>query len=63
MITQLYPAGKESFLPATVQLNLLSKAREKDNYIQLKPFKGKLRKLFSIEIALEGRKVGEDFKL
>lgn len=66
------PAGQETYLPAGVQLNLLSlagktlqsvRARERDNCIQLKPFKGKLGKLFSIEVALEERKVREDFEL
>ncbi|VEP12565.1 conserved hypothetical protein [Hyella patelloides LEGE 07179] len=72
VVIQLYPISGEQYLPPQVQLTLLSKAgktlqssqaRERDNYIQLKPFKGKLGKRFSIEIALEDMKVKEDFEL
>lgn len=69
---QLYPTSREQYLPPQVQLTLLSKAgkilqsvraRKQDNYIQLKPFKGKLGKRFSIEIALEKAVVREYFEL
>lgn len=69
---QLYPTNKEQYLPPQVQLILLSKAdknlqsvqaRYKDNYIQLKPFKGKPGKSFSIEIALGKSKIREYFEL
>ena len=69
---QLYPTSAQQYLPPQVQLNLLSKAgktlqsvraRERDNFIQLKPFKGKLGTRFSLEIALEDAKIREDFEL
>ena len=69
---QLYPTNQQQYLPPKVQLSLLSKAgknlqsvqaRDKDNYIQLKPFKGKAGKSFSIEIALGNSKIREYFEL
>lgn len=69
---QLYPASKARYLPSQVQLTLLSKAGktlqsvragQQDNYIQLKPFKGKLGKRFSLEIALGNTKIREFFEL
>ena len=69
---QLYPTNNHQYLPPQVQLNLLSKAgkslqsvqaREQDNYIQLKPFKGKAGKRFTIQVALGSTKIQEDFEL
>lgn len=72
VIIQLYPGSQEQYLPPQVQLTLISKAgktlqsvqaREQDNYIQLKPFKGKLGKRFSIEIASGETMVHEYFEI
>jgi hypothetical protein len=61
IIAQLYPTGKQKYLPQNIKISLLSKAekilqevqaRNQDNYIQLKPFLGELGKCFSIEISL-----------
>ena len=69
---QLYPTERAKYLPPHVQLNLISKAgktlqsvqaREQDNYIQLKPFKGQLGKRFGIEITLGEASIREDFEL
>jgi hypothetical protein len=69
---QLYPTNAEQYLPPAVQLNLLSKkgtalqsvqARERDNFIQLKPFKGKTGTRFSLEITLDNAKITENFEL
>lgn len=68
---QLYPANQATCLPPGIKLTLLSKAgktlqtvqaREQDNFIQLKSFKGQREKKFSLEIALEDLKVTEDFE-
>ena len=72
VITQLYPMGEERFLPQNIKLVLLSKAgkvlqevnsRIQDNYIQLKPFKGKVGKKFSIQISLGDTSIKENFEL
>ena len=69
---QLYPTGKEKYLPPHLKLTLLSKAgkiiqetqsREQDNYIQLKSFKGERGKRFSIEVCMNDICVREDFEL
>lgn len=69
---QLYPSSTQQYLPAQVQLSLLSKmgktlqsiqARERDNFIQLKPFKGKIGTRFSLEVALDDAKIVEEFEL
>ncbi len=68
---QLYPLDGERFLPQNTKLMLLSKAGEilqevtarlQDNYIQLKPFKGKSGKNFSIQISLGDVNVKENFE-
>ena len=69
---QVLPVGGASTLPPQLKLSLLSTAeavlqevqsREQDNYIQLKPFKGKPGTNFSIEVSLNGIKVKEAFEL
>lgn len=69
---QALPVGGQSTLPAQLKLTLLSstdkilqevQSREHDNYIQLKPFKGKPGINFSIEVSLNGVKVREGFEL
>ena len=72
LLIQLHPTSGERFLPPNIKLTLLSKARKtlqevqsrsKDNYIQLKPFKGEQGKRFRIEVSLEDILLGEDFEL
>ena len=69
---QVLPVGGTSILPPQLKLSLLSRtdevrqevqSRAQDNYIQLKPFKGKLGTNFSIEVSLNGIKVKETFEL
>jgi Protein of unknown function (DUF1822) len=69
---QIYPTGRECYLPADLKLILLSKAgkilqevrsRPQDSYIQLKSFKGEPGKRFSIAIALGDVSVTEEFEL
>lgn len=69
---QLYPSSTQQYLPAQVQLSLLSRtgktlqsiqARERDNLIQLKPFKGKSGTRFSLEVALDDARIVEEFEL
>ncbi len=69
---QLYPAFGETYLPASLQLTLLSESgktlqsvesRSYDNYIQLKRFKLALGKFFSIQLALKDVKFKENFVL
>ena len=69
---QLYPTNQAKYLPPEVQLTLISKAgktlqsvqaREQDSFIQLKPFKGKPGKRFTVEIALGETQIREDFEL
>ncbi len=69
---QLYPTEGDRYLPPNLQLSLLSKAgktlqsvraRSQDNYIQLKPFKGKSGIHFSIEVSIENISVTEDFEI
>jgi Protein of unknown function (DUF1822) len=69
---QLYPAAGETYLPANLQLTLLSESgqmlqsvisRSYDNYIQLKRFKVPLGKFFSIQVALNDVKIKERFIL
>ncbi len=71
VLTQLYPAGGEQFLPQNIELTLLSKAgkilqavtsRIQDNYIQLKPFRGEAGKKFSIQVTLAGTSIKENFE-
>ena len=72
ILIQLHPMGGERYLPPDLKLTLLSKAgktlqqvqaRDQDNYIQLKPFKGEAGKRFSIEVSLLGIIAREDFEL
>lgn len=69
---QVVPIGGVPILPAQLSLILLSssdkilqevQSREQDNYIQLKPFKGKTGTNFSIEVSLNDVKVREAFEL
>jgi hypothetical protein len=70
---QVLPAGGDPFLPPQVKLTLLANAsdkilqevesREQDNYIQLKPFKGKPGIRFTIEVSLNDIHVREIFEL
>ena len=72
ILIQLYPTGGERALPPNLQLTLLSKAgktlqstqsRSQDNYIQLKPFKGKQGNRFSVEVSIGDVSVSEEFEL
>lgn len=69
---QILPTGGTQFLPAQLKLALLSstdrilqevQSREQDNYIQLKPFKGRPGINFSIEVSLHDIKAREMFEL
>lgn len=71
--TQVLPTGGEQVLPPQLKLALLSgvdnkvlqevESREQDNYIQLKPFKGRAGTSFSIEVSLNDIRVRESFEL
>ncbi len=72
VLAQLYPMNSEKYLPQNIKLLLISKAgktlqevtsRIQDNYIQLKPFKGKPGKKFSIQISLGNVIIKENFEL
>ncbi|MEI2579873.1 DUF1822 family protein [Scytonema sp. PRP1] len=67
---QLHPSAGTTLLPRGVKLALLSsskeisqevQAREQDNYIQLKRFRGQAGEQFSIKIALNDAEIIEDF--
>lgn len=67
---QLYPATGETYLPAGIELSLLSEkgeilqevqSRSYDNYIQLKRFKSPSGKRFAIQVALGNIRIKEDF--
>ncbi len=69
---QVLPGGGALVLPPQLCLTLLSdtnkllqevESREQDNYIQLKPFKGKRGIHFSIEVSLHDIRVREAFEL
>ncbi|MEM9271676.1 MAG: DUF1822 family protein [Cyanobacteria bacterium P01_F01_bin.143] len=69
---QLSPTEGERYLPPNIQLTLYSQtgkklqstqSREQDNYIQLKPFKGKEGICFSVEVSIGDISVIEDFEL
>ena len=69
---QLSPTQGERYLPPNTKLTLYSKAgrtlqstqsRGQDNYIQLKPFKGKEGIEFSVEVSVGDVSVVEDFEL
>ena len=72
VLVQLHPTNGDRFLPANINLTLLSKAgknlqavqsRNQDNYIQLKPFRGEVGKKFSIQVSLENAIISENFEL
>ena len=72
ILVQLFPQGREKYLPPNIQLTLYSQAdqilqstqsREQDNYIQLKPFKGKEGIEFSLEVSLGYTRIREYFEL
>ena len=72
ILVQLYPTGRERYLPANLQLTLLNKvektlqstrSRSQDSYIQLKSFKGKPGTRFGIEVSMGNVSVREDFEL
>jgi len=69
---QILPVAGAQVLPPQLKLTLLSTAdkilqevdsREHDNYIQLKPFKGRTGTGFSIEVSLNNIRVREAFEL
>ena len=69
---QLSPTQGERYLPPNTQLTLYSQSgrtlqstqsRGQDNYIQLKPFKGKEGICFSVEVSIGDISVVEDFEL
>lgn len=69
---QVLPAQGVQVLPAQLKLTLLSnvdnilqevQSREHDNYIQLKPFKGKRGTGFSIKVSLHNINIREAFEL
>lgn len=71
ILVQLHPTEGTQFLPPNLQLKLVSKAgetlstvraRQQDNYIQLKPFRGKPGQRFCIEIALNDQRIQENFE-
>ena len=72
ILVQLYPTGREKYLPANLQLTLLNKvekilqsnrSRSQDNYIQLKSFKGKPGIRFGIEVSTASVRIREYFEL
>ncbi|HTL89320.1 MAG TPA: DUF1822 family protein [Leptolyngbya sp.] len=72
ILVQLHPIEDTQFLPPDLQITLISNtrqtlqtvsARSQDNYIQLKPFKGKSGQRFCIEIALHDRRIQEAFEI
>ena len=69
---QVLPTGEDRFLPAQLKLSLFSStdkvlqeiiSRTQDNYIQLRPFRGRSGIRFRIEVALNEAKVSETFEL
>ena len=69
---QILPTGDDTVLPHDLAARLISStdkvlqsvtSREQDNYIQMKPFKGKPGIQFGIEVELDGVKVSEAFEL
>ena len=72
VLVQLHPTQGKRFLVPDLELNLLSKmgnvlqstrSRSQDNYIQLKPFKGKPGICFTLEVKTENIRIAEDFVL
>lgn len=71
ILVQLHPTEGTQFLPPDLQLALVSKAgatlqtvsaRQQDNYIQLKPFRGKPGQCFCIEVTLNNQRIQENFE-
>ncbi len=69
---QLSPTQGERYLPPNTQLTLYSQSgrtlqstqsRGQDNYIQLKPFKGKEGICFSVEVSIGDISIVKDFEL
>ena len=69
---QLHPTGNDRCLPPNLNLALLSDtgellhevtSRSQDNYIQLRRFKGRPGKYFTIEVRLGDQRIREDFEL
>ena len=69
---RLDPTGRAKYLPSALKLAMLSKkgkiiqevtSRTRDNYIQLRPFKGKFGKRFSLEISRNDVVVKEHFEI
>lgn len=69
---QVLPVAEAQVLPPQLKLTLLSNtdkilqevcSREHDNYIQLKPFRGRTGTEFSIEVSLNNIRVKEAFEL
>lgn len=67
---QLYPANGNLYLPSNVKLALLLEpgqvlqeiqARERDNYIQLNRFAGKVGESFKIQVGFEDSQITENF--
>lgn len=72
VLVQLHPVAEERHLPPQIALTLFSQTGEKlqevcsrtyDNYIQLKPFKGRSGVLFSIAVSLGNICIRENFEL
>ena len=72
ILIQLCPTGGEKRLPANLKLILHSRAgkilqsvcsRAQDNYIQLKPFKGKSGIHFSVEVSIGDISITEHFEI
>ena len=72
ILIQLHPTGGERYLLPELKLTLLSKAGEtlqevtsrgQDNYIQMKPFKGKTGKRFCVKVSWEDFSISENFEL
>lgn len=69
---QLLPTGGDAFLPPQLTARLVSStdkilqsvtSRERDNFIQMKPFKGKPGIRFNVEVELNDIKLNEAFEL
>ena len=72
ILVQLLPTGRDRFLKPNIQLSLISKkgrqlqtvtSDSRDNYVQLKSFKGKLGMRFSLKVQLESAVAIEDFEI
>lgn len=72
VLVQLHPTGEARYLLPELKLSLRSStgktlqevtSRSQDNYIQLKPFKGRSGKRFSVAIHLGSETIEENFEL